>query len=110
MTCAAASTSPNTSIASRTVTTGSTVERIDVVVGPTRRSPAKNRLIAMTVETTARQASQPQPAIASSPGRSSPRASEPAVRLTAAPLHTSADSTRGASRPAIPSLTITYAL
>ena len=41
-----------------TVTSGSTVERIAALVGPTRSSPAKKRVIAATVETTARHASQ----------------------------------------------------
>ena len=41
--------------------TGSAVERIEAVVGPTRRRPAKNRLTAPTVETTAMPASQPKP-------------------------------------------------
>ena len=72
----------------------------DALVGPTRRSPANRRPIAATVETRARQASQPQPAIVSSPGRSSPSAAEPAVRLTAAPLQTTAASTCGRMLPA----------
>jgi hypothetical protein len=91
--------------ASSTVTTGSTVETIEAVVGPTRLRPAKNRLTATTVETTARQASHPHPASVTSPGRSSPSIAEPAVRLSAAPLQTSADSTLGRIRPATPSLT-----
>ena len=53
--------SPNTATASATVTTGSTVERIAAVVGPTRRSPAKNSEIAPTVEMTA-MAAEPAPA------------------------------------------------
>jgi hypothetical protein len=99
------STSPKTRKASRTVTTGSTVERMEARVGPTRRRPMKNRLIAATVETTARQANHPQPPAVTSPGRSSPSSVAPAVRLTAAPLQTSADSTLGAIRRAMPSLT-----
>ena len=85
--------------------TGSTVERIDAVVGPTRFRPAKKRLTAATVETSAMPASQPQPAMVTSPGRSSPSAAEPAVRLTAAPVHTTAERTVGLIRPAMPWLT-----
>ena len=87
------------------MTSGSTVARIAAVVGPTRRSPAKKSEIAPTVEITARQAIQPQPAPVSSPGRSSPSSSEPTVSDTAAPVQTSAESTSGGTRPAIPSLT-----
>jgi hypothetical protein len=39
--------------------TGSAVERIDAVVGPTRRRPAKNSVTATTVETAAMPAIQP---------------------------------------------------
>src|SRR4051794_8917208 len=94
--------------ASTTVTTGSTVERIDAAVGPTRRRPAKNRLIAATVETAPRHTSHPQPAAVSAPGRSSPSSAPPAVRLTVAPVQTIADSTVGRTRPATPSLTRMY--
>ncbi len=87
------------------MTTGSTVERIEAVVGPTRFRPAKKRLTAATVETTAIPASQPQPATVTSPGCRSPSAAEPTVRLTAAPVQTSAESRLGRIRPAIPSLT-----
>jgi hypothetical protein len=86
------------------------VARIEAVVGPTRRRPAKKRLIEATVETTARQASQPQPATVSSPGRNSPSSAEPAVKGAAAPVHTSAESTRGRMRPTMPSLTRMYVL
>ena len=92
------------------MTSGSTVESSEAVAGPTRRSPANRRFMAATVETSARPASQPQPAAVSSPGRQSPAAIEPAVRLTAAPLHTSAASTPGRIRPATPSLTRRNAL
>ena len=39
--CSGASTSPNTANASATVTTGSAVQRIDAVVGPTRSQPGE---------------------------------------------------------------------
>ena len=81
------------------------MERIDAVVGPTRLRPAKNRLIAPTVETTARQASQPQPALVRSPGRRSPTAAEPAVSVTAAPVQTIVASTCGRIRAVTVSLT-----
>lgn len=57
--CVALSASPKTRKASPTVTSGSTVERIEAAVGPTRRSPAKKSPTAPTVETTAMPASQP---------------------------------------------------
>ena len=47
--------------ASPTVTTGSKVERIAAPDGPTRRRPAKNNVIAATVETTASMPSQARP-------------------------------------------------
>ena len=59
--CTAPSVSPKTRNASSTVTSGSTVARIDAVVGPTRRRPAKKRLIAATVETHG-EAGEPAPA------------------------------------------------
>ena len=43
------------------MTTGSKVERIAAPDGPTRRRPAKNNVIAATVETTASSASQARP-------------------------------------------------
>jgi len=86
------------------VTSGSTVARIEAVVGPTRGRPAKKRLMEATVETTARQASQPQPAAVSSPGRNWPSSVAPASSGTAAPVQTSAESTRGRMRAAMPSL------
>ena len=55
-----------------TVVAEATVERIEAVVGPTRLSPAKNRLTAATVDTSAMPPSQPQPATLTSPGRRSP--------------------------------------
>ena len=58
---ASPSDSPKATKASATVTTGSSVDRIDAAVGPTRRSPAKNSPIAPTVETTARPPSQAKP-------------------------------------------------
>jgi hypothetical protein len=86
------------------------VARIEAVVGPTRRRPAKKRLIAATVETMARQASQPQPATETSSRRNSPSSAEPAVSDAAAPVQTSADSTRGRRRAAGRSLTRMYVL
>ena len=75
------------------------------MVGPTRRRPAKNSEIAPTVEITARHAIQPHPAPVNSPGRSSPSSNEPTVNDTAAPVQTSAESTSGGTRDAIPSET-----
>ena len=86
------------------MTSGSTVERIAALVGPTRSSPAKKRLIAATVETTARQPSHAQPAPVRSPGRNSPSSVVPISSEAAAPVHTSVASARGRTRPAIPSL------
>ena len=43
--------SPSIDAASTTVNTGSTVDSVDACVGPTRASPAKNSVIAATVET-----------------------------------------------------------
>ena len=67
-------------------------------MGPTLRSPAKNRPMAPTVETTARPPSQAKPA-ALTPARPA------AVRVAVAPVHTSVS---GATRPAIPSEPSTY--
>ena len=53
--------SPNAAAASPTVTTGSSVERIDAADGPTRARPAKNARIAPTVLT------RTMPAIAAHP-------------------------------------------
>ena len=64
--------SARTPAASTTVTTGSKVERIDALVGPTALSPAKKSVIAPTVETMAMQASQPHPASVTAPGCSCP--------------------------------------
>ena len=57
--CTGLSDSPKARYASTTVVSGSAVERIEAVVGPTRRRPAKNRPTAPTVETTAMPASHP---------------------------------------------------
>ena len=103
--CTGASVSPNAANASSTVTTGSTVARIDAAPGPTRGRPAKNRPIATTVETSARPAIQPHPAAVSARGRNSPSSADPAASETAAPVHTSADRTPGATRAASPSPT-----
>ena len=59
--CSGPSSSPKTRNASSSVTGGSTVARIDAVVGPTRRRPAKKRLTAAKVQTTAMHA-DPAPA------------------------------------------------
>ena len=67
----------STTNASSTVTSGSAVERIDAVVGPTRRSPAKNSPIAATVETTAIAASQPSPGAVTASGCRSPTTQRP---------------------------------
>ena len=78
--CTAPSVSPKTTNASSTVTSGSTVARIDARRGAdARRARRRRGSIAPTVETTARPASQPQPAAVSSPGRSSPSSAEPSV-------------------------------
>lgn len=91
--------------ASTTVTRGSTVARIEAFVGPARRRPAKKRLIAATVATRARPASEAHPAALTSAGRNSPMSADPEARVTAAPVHTSAERSRGGTRLAIPSLT-----
>src|SRR4051794_19228173 len=100
--------SPKARNASTTVTTGSTVARIEAAVGPARRRPAKKRPIAATVDTAAIEASQPQPARVTSPGRSSPSRADAVVRLIAAPVQTSAESRTGRIRPATPWLTSMY--
>ena len=79
---------------------GSADDRIAAVVGPTRRSPAKNRLMAPTVETTARPASQPNPAALTLPGRRSPPATPASVSVAAAPVQTSALRRSGPTRSA----------
>jgi hypothetical protein len=104
VTCTAASVSPKTRNARNTVTTGSTVARIAAVEGPTRRSPAKKKPMAATVETTPIAPSHTQPCAVTSPGRNCPSSAEPVVSVTAAPVHTSADSTYGRMRRAAPSL------
>ena len=84
--------------------------RIDEVVGPTRLRPAKNSVIAPTVEIPARQSSHHQPASVSSPGRNWPSATVDTVSAAAAPVHTSVASSCGGIRLATPSLTRMYAL
>ena len=102
--------SPKATKASATVTTGSSVDRIDAAVGPTRRSPAKNRPMAPTVETTASPPSQTKPEALTLAGSRSPPARPAAVSVAAAPVHTSVLSASGATRAAIPSEPSTYAL
>ena len=55
------SVSPKTTNESATVVSGSSVERIEAVDGPTRRSPAKKSVIGVTVETIAITASHSHP-------------------------------------------------
>lgn len=91
--CSGASDSPNAAAASPTVTTGSSVERIDAADGPTRARPAKKVRIAPTVLTSAIAPSQPQPAAANA--RSGPpRTALTTANVPAAPVHTSAESGR----------------
>jgi len=73
--------------------------------GPTRAMPANMRVTAATVQTSAMPASQPQPASETAPGFSSPIRAEPTVRVTAAPVHTSVEKTRGGTRWAMLSVT-----
>ena len=76
--------SPRNAIARPTVTTGSMVETIEAVAGPTCGRPTRKALIATTVETSARAEIQSQPAAPKC------RSSEPVgradrVKLVAAP-------------------------
>ena len=79
-------------------------------MGPTRLRPAKNNVIAPTVEIPARHSSHHQPASVRSPGRNSPSAMVDTVSAAAAPVHTSVASICGGIRFATPSLTRMYAL
>ena len=92
--CNGESDSPNAAAASPTVTTGSSVDRIDAALGPTRASPAKNSRIAPTVLTTT------MPAIASQPSAESARSGPPRgidaePERQRRPAHTSAASASG---------------
>ena len=62
--------SPRTTAASSTVNSGSTVDSVDACVGPMRARPAKNSVIAATVETSAMPATASQPAVV--PGQRGP--------------------------------------
>jgi hypothetical protein len=96
---------PKATKASTTVTTGSSVERIEAVDGPTRERPAKKRPTAPTVDTTAIAAIQPSPSLLSAP-RSSPPPARPAnVSIAAAPVHTKVLSASAPTRAATPSET-----
>src|SRR3954454_806481 len=103
--CSTASVSPKTRNARNTVTTGSTVARIDALLGPTRRRPAKKKPIAANVETNAMQTSHSQPSAVTLAVSSWPSTDDPIVSVTAAPLHTRADSKYGLIRIAALSLT-----
>ena len=106
--CTALSISPKTRNASSTVTSGSSVARIEAVVASTRSRPAKNRLTAATVQTTAMHASHHQPTAETAARRRFPISAEPAVSVVAAPVQTSAVSMRGATRRETPSPTRMY--
>src|SRR5262245_22088149 len=108
--CPGPSDSPKTTKASATVTTGSSVDRIDAADGPTRRRPAKKSAIAPTVDTAARQVSQPRPASPTAPGWRSPAASDAIVNVAAAPVQTRAPSGTGPRREATPSELKMYVL
>ncbi len=79
------------------VTTGSTVEAIDAVAGPTFGRPVRKALMATTVETTARAAIQAYP-VAAKCRLSEPVAAPATVRLAAAPVAMSALRTNGSRR------------
>jgi len=85
------------------VVSGSAVDRIDAVVGPTSCRPAKKKLMAPTVETMAMPASHPKPAALTLPGCRSPAAAATSVSVAAAPVQTSALRTSGSTWPATPS-------
>ena len=82
--CTGAIVSPSTTAASSTVNSGSTVDSVDARVGPMRSRPAKNSVIAATVETSAMPttASQP-PAVC---GQCGPRHAAPRRRTPTAAL------------------------
>jgi len=69
---------------------GSSVERIAAVDGPTRRRPAKNRAIGVTVETMAMAASHSQPSLAK-PVSKEPLAAQVMPNVIAAPVVIRAD-------------------
>jgi len=92
--CTTPSDSPNAAAASATVTTGSSVERIDAADGPTRASPAKKHRIAPTVLTAAIAPSHAQPS-APKPSSGPPRTTDATANVHIAPTHTSAASATG---------------
>src|SRR3954447_10926110 len=96
--CTGLSDSPKARKASTTVVTGSAVDRIDALVGPTRVRPAKNRLTAATDQLTAMAASQPKPVGLTAPTCRPPLTAVPTVRVAAAPVQTSALSRIGPTR------------
>src|SRR4029078_9262727 len=93
-TCTAPSDSPNAVAARATVTTGSSVERIDAADGPTRARPAKKQSIAATVLTIAIATTHAQP---SAPNVSCgpPCMTDASAKVHVAPTHTKADSAIG---------------
>ncbi len=96
-TCTPARRSPKNAMARPTVTTGSMVETIEAVAGPTFGSPTRKALIATTVETTARAPIQAHAAGARCRS-SEPLAAPTAAKLVAAPVLMSALSTNGSRR------------
>ena len=75
---------------------GSTVDSVDACVGPTRSRPAKNSVIAATVETSAMPATASQPA--GVPGQRGPVAIATPTNTTAALALTSVAIGSGATR------------
>src|SRR5882762_6454979 len=92
--CAGASDSPNAAAARTTVTTGSSVDKIDAADGPTRAMPAKKQRIAPTVLTAAIAPTASQPSAPKS-NSGPPRTIEASAKVTVAPTHTSPDSATG---------------
>jgi len=83
------------------VTTGSTVETIDAVAGPTRCMPSTNVTIGRTVDSSAIATIHVQPA----PRSSEPPAVPAAKNVTVAPVVTSAASRNASTRPEMTSAT-----
>ena len=101
----APSVSPKTRNASSTVMSGSTVARIDAVVGPTRAQTGEEQPIAPTVETPRGTRASPSRRRSARPGAGRRARRAPTVSATAAPVHTSAARICGRTRAAMPSLT-----
>ena len=80
--CSGVSGSERISAASSTVTTGSSVESVAAVVGPTRASPAKNVTMGSTVEIAAIATTAAHPA--GDAGNVGPRQATTAPKTTAA--------------------------